>query len=100
MANEKRLIDANELIRIVRSQADKDPVSYPIVSATLNAVANLADGLTIVDAVEVDAIKSWLYQIAMNNVGVPVRDFSTACEEIISRLDGLRTFATERREGE
>lgn len=53
MANEKRLIDANELIRIVRSQANKDPVSYPIVSATLNAVANLADGLEIVDAVEV-----------------------------------------------
>ena len=53
MENEKRLIDADELIRIIREQANKDPVSYPIFSATLNAVANLADGLTTVDAVEV-----------------------------------------------
>ena len=53
MANEKRLIDADELIKEVRRQAKIDPVTYPIISATLNAVAELADGLTIVDAVEV-----------------------------------------------
>ena len=53
MANEKRLIDANELIRIVREQAEIAPESYPIVSATLNAVAALAKDLTTVDAVEV-----------------------------------------------
>ena len=53
MQNERRLIDANELIRIVRSQAQKDPLRYPIVSATLNAVASLADALEAVDAVEV-----------------------------------------------
>lgn len=51
------------------------------------------------DVVEVDVIKQWLYKIAINNVGVVFDgDFSTACEEIISRLDGLRAFARERKE--
>lgn len=35
-----------------------------------------------------------LYEIAMNNADTPLCD---ACEEIISRLDGLRAFAKERR---
>lgn len=48
-----RLIDADELIKEVRRQARIDPATYPIISATLNAVAELANGLTIVDAVEV-----------------------------------------------
>lgn len=55
------------------------------------------------DVVEVETIKAWLYKIAMNNVGVSFDgDFSNACEEIISRLDGLKKFAKdmdgERRE--
>ena len=49
------------------------------------------------DVVEVETIKAWLYEMAINNVGcVFVGDFSNACEEIISRLDGLRNFARER----
>lgn len=51
------------------------------------------------DFVEVETIKSWLYSIAINNVGcVGDGDFSTACKEIISRLDGLKRFAQERRD--
>ena len=49
------------------------------------------------DVVEVETIKAWLYEIAINNVGV-ADEFSNACEEFISRLDGLRRFATERRD--
>lgn len=52
------------------------------------------------DFVEVETLKSWLYEIAMNNVGCPVKDFSAACEEIISRLDGLRAFERDRKEDE
>ena len=47
-----------------------------------------------VDAVEVDVLKAWLYEIAMNNTDNYLGD---ACEEIISRLDGLRVFARERK---
>lgn len=52
------------------------------------------------DAIEIETIKSWLYEMAINNVGCAIDgDFSVACEEIISRLDGLRKFAREQRKG-
>lgn len=54
--------------------------------------------LPIADVVEVETIKAWLYEMAINNVGCVLKgDFSNACEEIISRLDGLRSFAKERK---
>lgn len=47
--------------------------------------------------VEVETIKSWLYEIAMNNVGIAFDgDFSKACEDIISRLDGLKRYSIEK----
>ena len=50
----------------------------------------------IADVVEVETIKAWLYEIAINNVGYVIDgDFSNACYEIISRIDGLRSFAKE-----
>lgn len=49
--------------------------------------------------VEVDVIRKWLYQIAMNNVGSPSL-LSASCVEIISRLDGLVTYARERKTNE
>ena len=54
----------------------------------------MLDNETAVDAVEVEVLKAWLYEIAMNNADNYLGD---ACEEIISRLDGLRVFARERR---
>lgn len=52
------------------------------------------------DVVEVETVKAWLYEMAINNVGCVIDgDFSNACEEIIARLDGLRNFAKERSEG-
>lgn len=59
-------------------------------------VNNLIEGGVAVDAIEIETIKSWLYKIAINNVGCTIEgDFSNACEEIISRLDGLRNFAKD-----
>ena len=53
--------------------------------------------LPTADVVEFETLKKWLYEIAINNVGCVLDgDFSTACEEIISRLDGLRKFAQEK----
>ena len=49
----------------------------------------------VADVVEVKTLKAWLYQIAMNNVGAPIEDMASACEEIANRLDGLRAFARE-----
>ena len=50
--------------------------------------------LPTIDAVEVKTLEAWLYEIATNNTNTYLCD---ACEEIISRLDGLRVFAKERR---
>ena len=48
------------------------------------------------DAVEIDTIKAWLYEIAGNNLRTEKeRQFSEFCEEIISRLYGLRNFAKD-----
>lgn len=55
-------------------------------------------GAPDVDAVEVSTIRDWLYEIAGNNISTEKeRQFSVLCEELISRLDGLRNFARERR---
>lgn len=49
------------------------------------------------DVVEVKAVESWLYEIAINNVGCEFDgDVSEVCKEIISRLDGLRKYAQEK----
>ena len=71
-----------------------------------------ADGDTIADdlytagyrkqssnLVSIETVKKWLYAMAINNVGCVLDgDFSVACEEIISRLDGLERFAEEMTE--
>ena len=58
---------------------------------------SVVDKTPTADVVEIETIKKWLYEMAINNVGCVLDgDFSTACEEIISRLDGLRKFASER----
>ena len=51
-----------------------------------------------IDAVPVDHVKSWLLNIAINNVGVQSDDLSDVFEEISSRMNGLRTFSRERKE--
>ena len=60
------------------------------------AVNRVLDAAPEADVVSVDALESWLHAIAMNNVGVEVKDMATACEVIIDRLDGLRRFSKER----
>lgn len=89
MANEQRLIDAYKLEDLLRSNIaryhNKDDV-----------IAAIAEQPTV-DAVEVAVLKKWLYEIAMNNSDNYLGD---ACEVLIGRLDGLREFAKERREGE
>ena len=60
-----------------------------------NSVLDSIDAQPTADVVEVETIKAWLYELAINNVGCD-GDFSKACEEIIARLDGLRNFAKER----
>ena len=67
--------------------------SYPNDPLLKHIAVNLLDTLPKVDAVPVADIEAWLYQIAMNNTGTHL---SFSCEEIISRLDGLRQFSKER----
>ena len=68
-------------------------------SVNAKAVRYAIDTAPAADVVEISVLNEWLYEIAINNVGVAIEgDFSTACEEIIARLDGLRAFARERKE--
>ena len=41
-------------------------------------------------------LESWLYQIAMNNIGT---DFEKSVVEIIHRLDGFERFVSEQKDG-
>lgn len=86
MADEKRLIDANALAERFDECNFKGFV-----------MKRLIETQPTVDAVEVETVKAWLYQIALNNTDNYLSD---ACEEIISRLDGLRIFARERKEND
>lgn len=106
MANEKRLIDANALIEKLQEHHDffvdgvggfryLTPKDKARVDEITNCIFEVGNAHTV-DAVEVDVLKAWLYEIAMNNAD---NSLCEDCEEIISRLDGLRVFARERREG-
>ena len=90
MANEKRLIDAKKALYLAEYSG-----LYDFDLSSLETLL-LDEPCITVDAVEVDAIQAWLYEIAMNNTG----DVSRVCEALISRLDGLRVFAKERRTNE
>ena len=86
----KDLIEREKLLSKLRQWPTPEGSDFVTEEDILSAPA--------VDAVPVDDIKSWLYEIAMNNVGVVLDgDFSDACEEIIARLDGLRRYSAERR---
>lgn len=97
MPTEKRLIDANALIKKINHYYNNSPFPHP--GTTWTRGLELAVGLILneptVDAVEMKTLEAWLYQIAMNNIGT---DFGEAVEEIIDRLDGLRVFAKERKD--
>ena len=54
----------------------------------------LMDATPAADVVEVSAVEAWLLNIALNNTG----RVSNVCEELASRMDGLRKFAADRRE--
>lgn len=91
-------IDANHLYCRVKTEANpygKPTIDYKSGVKVLDMIENQPTADVVEDVVEIETIKSWLYSIAINNVNNN-GDFSDACEEIISRLDGLRRFAKER----
>ena len=81
------LIDREKLKASIRSMVElPNEDRAKVIGAISRAKA--------VDAVEVETLESWLYEIAINNTDNYLGD---ACEDIIGRLDGLRAFARERR---
>lgn len=81
----------------------KDCIHYEICTFHLtgNEWSKCCHFKNTADVVEVETIKAWLYEMAINNVGCVIDgNFSNACEEIISRIDGLSNFAKERSEGD
>lgn len=85
MANKKRLIWDVDMKTAFREWFDHEDFR------TMNQVI---DDIPTVDAVEVDTIRAWLYEMAMNNTD---NYLCNACEEIISRLDGLIEFEKDGR---
>lgn len=91
-----RYIDADAAIEYLEKHKEIAKKNCFILSANEDSIIKfLQEKCPTADVVEVETIKSWLYSIAINNVNNN-GDFSDACEEIISRLDGLRRFAKER----
>lgn len=79
----------------VMKELDRNSITKKITLSDGVSIYDSIQKLPTADVVEVETIKSWLYSIAINNVNNN-GDFSDACEEIISRLDGLRRFTNER----
>lgn len=93
MADE-RLIDANALDSKLEALAKKYAAQGRFEAAKdYSFVQTVLLSAPTVDAVPVADIEAWLYQIAMNNTD---NALCGACEEIISRLGGLRQFSKER----
>lgn len=92
---------AEEIVKNMTKKFDKNYGDTTIkgIRDVFNMCVNCINQTPTADVVEVETIKAWLYEMAINNVGCD-GDFSKACEEIISRLDGLRNFAKERSEGD
>lgn len=67
----------------------------PFIGMTGGCVQQMLDSVPAADAVEIKTLEAWLYEIAMNN---SQNSLGFSCEEIISRLDGLRTYAKEKAE--
>ena len=89
------LISRSAILRKLRIKADGKSVIDGLFTAFAEEVCEkIIEPETAVDAVEVETLEAWLYEIAMNNT---MNFLCDACEEIISRLDGLRVFAKERR---
>lgn len=88
-------IDKTELLERLKNAMQSE---YPANKLMVNYAHGVVLHAPAADVVEVETLKAWLYQIAMNNVGRPIEDMASACEEIANRLDGLRAFARERKE--
>ena len=78
-------------MRLIDADALKHYATGGVTSVGILYLVEI-DAAPTIDAVEVNDIEAWLYEIAMNNTD---NYFGNACEEIISRLDGLRMFAKE-----
>lgn len=93
-----RLIDADALfIEVDVGETDVwqvDADGWGTGGYSTDAMKSMIEQAPTIDAVEVKTLEAWLYEIAMNNTNTYLCD---ACEEIISRLDGLRVFAKELR---
>lgn len=88
-----RYYNAETLLEFVRQN-----VPHFDGETTMKCVERAIKEAPTADVVEVEILRDWLWEIALNNFGcVFDGDFSIACQDIISRLDGLRNFAKERR---
>ena len=56
--------------------------------------SHLIRELPAADVVPIEALKNWLWKVALNNSDNYLGD---ACAELVSRLDGLRRYANEYR---
>lgn len=91
------LLAAGDVTKMTVAFEDWNRLDWKTQQHILNfsrAFKRLVEYASAVDAVEVETLKAWLYEMAMNNTDNYLGD---ACEEIISRLDGLKVFARERR---
>lgn len=98
MATEKRLIDANAIDYpeyFYTRERHPDEFIEGFHQGKIDAINDIKALAPTVDAVEIDVLEDWLYEIANNNFG---NALCKSCCEIVNRLDGLRVFARERKD--
>lgn len=59
---------------------------------SLEDARNTISNFPAADVVPIEALKKWLWKVALNNSNNYLGD---ACEELVSRLDGLRRYVQD-----
>ena len=93
-----RYIDVDRTIRGLKDAVARIKPNG-IATAIIDDAINLLESEPTADVVEVETIKAWLHEIAIHNMNDDVKlTLFATCQDFISRLDGLRRFAQERRD--
>lgn len=84
-----RLIDADAFLKHEIERCDGERPYVGTCSTTNFSLKSELEKMSVIDAVPISVIESWLTEIALNTAN---KYLSDACEKIISRLDGLKAY--------
>ena len=90
-------ITVEEAARLLKGERDGIACGLIVNSEEFEMALDLAIARLKGELFTLEELKSWLYAVAMNNLGQGFGDF---VEELIGRLDGFQRFVADRREAQ